>query len=200
MSAREKKLVYHLTALENLASILSTGLRSRRDLSSATEQFTDIADADILTGRASHELDLYVPFHFITRNPFDYAVVRNQLGSQFALIAVSRSVAQANDWKIIPRHPLTNAGKPELLSWDAGLAAITWSEMDKEPRNYEADHDCKMVCMAEALSPMTVPATLFQSIFVPNAESEALVRQMVANAGCSLYVNVNARMFPGGAR
>jgi hypothetical protein len=200
MSARDKKLVYHLTAVENLTGVLRSGLKSRRELLAGTTRFTDVADVSILSGRAEHGLDAYVPFHFIQRSPFDYAVVHSRPESHFALIAVSRTVAQAHGWSIIPRHPLTNAEAPELLPWHKGVESIEWNEMDKEPRNYSADHHCKMVCMAEALSPATVPVALFQSIFLPTSESEALVRQMATGAGCSCYININPNMFPKGTR
>ena len=58
LSIREQKLLYHLTSLNNVDSILDSGLQPR----SALNGFHDIADAEILAGRAEHGLDNYVLF------------------------------------------------------------------------------------------------------------------------------------------
>ena len=59
---RNGKLIYHLTALENLESILKHGLQPRCELNK--DRFDDVADGEILVSRASHNLGRYVPFHF----------------------------------------------------------------------------------------------------------------------------------------
>jgi hypothetical protein len=65
--------------------------------------------------------------------------------------------------------------------------------MDRDDRNYQVDHDCKMTCMAEALGPSVVELTTVQSVFVPTDDIANLVRQTLPTIG---HVNVNARMFP----
>jgi hypothetical protein len=198
--AQSKKLLYHLTDLKNLPSIIQAGLLSRRALHSAKAKFSDHADAEILTGRAEHGLDAYVPFHFIQKNPFDYAVLRKSPSDQFVLIAVARQFAATNGWQICPRHPLTDAEPPMVLTWQAGLAAIDWAQMDKRPRNYNSDRECKLVCMAEALSPAPVPSTAWQSIFVATTDAQKVVQSLLSQARVAKYVNVNAAMFPEGAK
>lgn len=59
------RLLYHLTALENLASILQHGLKPRCDLNN--DEFNDVADGEILDSRANHSLDNFVPFHFFAK-------------------------------------------------------------------------------------------------------------------------------------
>lgn len=44
---RDQKLLYHLTSLENLGSILRNGLKPRAQL----REFEDVADAEILRKR-----------------------------------------------------------------------------------------------------------------------------------------------------
>lgn len=75
---RDGKLLYHLTAFENLPSIAEHGLLSRNDLRAHGLLFEDVADPDILRDRG--DLDRYVPFHFFPRNPFDYAVLHRNPG------------------------------------------------------------------------------------------------------------------------
>lgn len=184
---RQKKLIYHLTSLENLPSILANGLLPRAQLNG----FVDVADHEILEDRKRLELENCVPFHLFARNPFDGRVQRDHPDKQFALLAVRREVARSRGWKIIPRHPL--AGDDiQLLDYDEGMAAIDWEAMNR--RDY-ADHESKCVCMAECVSPGPVPPTLFQSITVKDGKAEAVVRQYLATAACRPYVDVNAAMF-----
>jgi hypothetical protein len=71
---RDGRLLYHLTVLENLESILRHGLQPRCEPSNG--EFDDVADSEILDSRANHNLDSYVLFHFFAKNPFDYGVQR----------------------------------------------------------------------------------------------------------------------------
>jgi hypothetical protein len=200
VSVRDKRLLYHLTRVDNLSSILALGLLSRRALRAQQTAFADHGDVEILQGRAEHDLDAYVPFHFMSRTPFDFAVIRRAQDRQFVLIAVSRAHARANGWRIIPQHPLSLVQAPELLDWDSGMDRINWSQMDKSPRDYATDHDCKVACMAEALSPQAVEASMIQSFFVATEGTEQLVRSAIKSAGLSCHINVMATMFPRGAR
>lgn len=194
MSTREKKLIYHLTALENLDSIIVAGLLSRRRCREEDLGFEDVADEDILEGRADWDLDSYVPFHFITRNPFDYGVVRNRPEQQFVILAVYRTYAQTNGWSIIPRHPLAHGVEPEVLDWATGMDTIEWEQMDRSDRTFE-DRDCKLVCMAEALSPEDVPFSAIASVYVPSNETKELVKAKGVNPS---KIMVNESMFPKG--
>lgn len=193
------KLLYHLTALENLASILQQGLLSRSELDN--EEFNDVADGKILHSRQSHQLDKYVPFHFFARTPFDYSVQHNHPDKDFVLIAVQREVAKANAWKIVPTHPLAEEGY-QILDYDAGMAAINWDLI--EQRDYD-DRACKVACMAECLSPLCVKHNIFCSIYVKNDHSKALVDNMMKeynlrNSDSQIndcHININPAMFVG---
>ncbi|MGX5863858.1 DarT ssDNA thymidine ADP-ribosyltransferase family protein [Enterobacter cloacae] len=60
-----QQLLYHLTSLANLPSILENGLMSRFDLDG---DFEDVADAEILEGREKYNLHKMVPFHFLQKS------------------------------------------------------------------------------------------------------------------------------------
>lgn len=123
---RNKKLVYHLTSATNLATIAGNGLLSRAELRRRGIRFDDVADPSILLGRLEYGLDECVPFHFMTLNPFDYAVVNKADHDRFVLFAVHRATARSADWRVIPKHPLANGGAPEILEWDTGIDRIDW--------------------------------------------------------------------------
>lgn len=192
-SHREGKLVYHLTHIDNLPSMVSAGLCPRRNLQDRQQRFKDVADHGILFGRAPHGLDAYVPFHFICRSPFDYRVMRSAPDRRFVLIAVYRSYARANGWRVSPRHPLAEGRSPELLSWDEGVAAIDWQLMDQERRDYEGDHDTKMVCMAEALSPEPVHHAFWAYVYAPDEQVKVEAERALLRLK---RVQVNPHMFP----
>lgn len=186
---RTQQFLYHLTDLNNLEDIFSGGLKSR----SLLRGFSDVADPEIIASRCALRLEEYVPFHFFARNPFDGRVHRNNPDKTFVLITVHRSHAQTNSWPVIPRHPLSGAAIT-LLNYEAGMAAIDWETMNR--RDYR-DDNCKCICMAECLSPTTVSASDFNSIFVPDAETEETVNNLKRTFGLNMYVNNSPHMFPG---
>ncbi len=188
---RDGRLLYHLTALENLESILQHGLRPRCELSN--NEFNDVADGEILDSRATHSLDNFVPFHFFAKNPFDCGVQRTHSDKDFVLISVQRATARANSWQIAPTHPLAEEGY-QILDYDAGFSAIDWVLM--EERDYD-DRACKVACMAECLSPTSVNPNLIFCIYVKEARVKAVVDRLVKSHNVTCYVDINSAMFVG---
>ena len=186
-SIKDQQFIYHLTDIDNLPSILSNGLRPRSHLTN----FSDVADDEIIRSRKKGNLENYVPFHFFARGPFDGSVQLAHPQKTFVLIAVRRSLAEANKWSIIPKHPLS-LEKLDLLDYTDGIAAIDWDAMDK--RDYNDSHS-RSVCMAECLSPTIVSANSFFSIYVENQESSDRVKKMLQAKNISCYVNINPQMF-----
>jgi hypothetical protein len=188
---RNGRLLYHLTALENLESILQHGLQPRCEL--RNDEFDDVADGEILDSRANHNLDSYVPFHFFAKNPFDYGVQRTHSDSDFVLISVQRATARANGWQVVPTHPLAEEGY-QILAYDAGISAIDWDLM--EERDYD-DRACKVACMAECLSPTSVNPNLIFCIYVKEARIKAIVDRLVNSHNVNCHVDINPAMFVG---
>lgn len=184
---QSQKLIYHLTAAKNLHGILKEGLKPRSHL----EQFEDVADSEILKKRKALGLEHYVPFHWFARNPFDGGVQAARRSDYFVIFSVWRSLAREQNWKVIPRHPLAN-DDIKLLDYDAGVAAIDWSTMNKR-----AYHDpyCKSVCMAECLSPNIVPMENIFKIFVPDHKVEKFALALLARRGLRIGIKVNQSMF-----
>ncbi|WP_323835150.1 DarT ssDNA thymidine ADP-ribosyltransferase family protein [Photorhabdus africana] len=115
VNIKAKKLLYHLTSLKNVSSILDSGLKPR----SMLKKFHDVADQEIIDNRKEHKLEHYVPFHWFSRNPFAGRVQKDRPDEDFVLITVRRSIAKTGNWKIIPRHPLANT-TVELYDYDKG--------------------------------------------------------------------------------
>lgn len=190
---RDGKLLYHLTSIDNLGSIFQNGLQSRSVL--AVGGFCDVADGEIIESRKQHSLESYVPFHFFSKSPFDYGVQRSRPEQQFVLLTVRRSIAQANNWKVVPRHPLAQAGY-EILDYIPGFEAIDWVLIAQ--RDYD-NRECKVACMAECLSPNTVLADKFCSIFVKNEADQKTVSELAKQYALTCHINLGPNMFAGDA-
>lgn len=181
------KLLYHLTHIDNLKSIFKRGLKSRAKL----KKFTDVANCEILGKREKLSLQDYIPFHFFGGSPFDGSVQLANTGAQFVLITVLREHAKDNNWQVIPRHPLADEDI-ELMGYEEGFASINWAKMNE--RDYH-DSESKSVCMAECLSPTTVAPSLFQSIFVKDADVKGKVEKLLKKVELTPYVNIRPEMF-----
>ena len=189
MSIRNQKLLYHLTSLDNLASILADGLLSRDDIA----QFDDVAEPEIIGFRTTNNLTKYVPFHFFSKNPFDGKVQRAYSDKEFVYICVQRTFAEKNNFKIIPKHP-SSMNPLVLYDYSEGMNVIDWETMDR--RDY-SNQSCKNICMAECLSPSRINPRDFYCIYVRTKEAEDYVRYQIQNILGSIpfYVNVNENMF-----
>ncbi len=196
--AREGKLLYHLTALENMESIIRDGLKSRRSLQQEGDaEFSDIADPEIIEKRQQQHLDNYVPFHFHPYSAFDFAVKNNHPDKQFVYITITREFAKENGYKVEPQHPLSGAvAQPILYDYEEGFAKIDWDAVAK-PGNEDEHVRCSK--MAECLSGNTVQAREFHTIFVPDEQAknkiEALLRQNGITDEMLPYVNVQEMWF-----
>jgi hypothetical protein len=184
---RDQKLLYHLTDINNLESILSKGLMPRKELAG----FSDVADFEILESRSHLGLDTMVPFHFFARNPFDGRVQSDHPDKNFVLIAIHRDLARHNNWKIIPCHPLANEAI-HLMDYNEGMSSINWGAMNAGDYHNE---ESKSVCMAECLAPSTVASKVIHSIFVKDDGSKVVVDQLISKSDCTAYVNVRPLMF-----
>lgn len=149
MSIRDNYYIYHLTAFENMRSILLDGLLPRKQLQEQENAFTDVADPQIMAYRKENYLDEYVPFHFFRNSPFAGRVMRDHPG-KYVYIAVNREYAKTHDFKIIPNHPMSSFEKNhiQMCTYAEGFELIDWKTMDE--RDYH-DNYCKEVCMSECL-------------------------------------------------
>ncbi len=193
-SHRNKKFVYHLTPVANLPSIVEHGLLPRATLVTMGLVHVDVADEEILAGRGA-ALSKRVPFHFIARSPFDYAVFRRTPEHRYVLIAVERTLAKRQHWEIVPRHPLAGGEDFQVHDWDSGLEKIDWEQLDRYPRPYDDDHACRLACMAEALAPGVVPFCDIKKLFF---ESQADLEMACGTTGAlkNCLPQQNPSMFP----
>jgi hypothetical protein len=181
-TAKDGKLLYHMTPIKNLNGIFKDGkLKPRSELESAN--FNDTANHEILDKRKAADLDKYVPFHFFMNGPYDGSVRKAHPDESFAYICVYRETIKEK-CGIIVGHPL-HSEKIEIKSWNDGIELIDWKLIEK--RDYH-DEECKQMCMSEAVHKGALSLEYVQSIRVPkkyigklNAKKESLGLRFYAN-------------------
>ena len=165
-TAKNGKLIYHLTRLSNLPSILENGLISRKAMQDSNLKFSDVADQEIVTKRKRLGLDKYVPFHFHPYSSFDVAVKKTHSYAEFIYICVHRDVAKHNEYRILIKHPLS-VSDCVLHNYDEGMKLIDWNTLMETGRT---DDYAKHVKMAECLSEMLITIEQFHMIAVKDSE------------------------------
>lgn len=183
MEHKDGQLLYHLTSVENLESILANGLICRNNL---INKFDDVADHEIIIKRnEKFQLDNYVPFHFFMNNPFDGAVFLDSKnnGKEFVYICVKRDYAKSNNWKIIPRHPL-NEDSIDIMEYSDGFNNIRWNYIDAENRDYNVP-EVKAACMAECLANGKVEVSVIFLIKCPSITIRSKVDRILKDRGLS---------------
>lgn len=178
-NVKQGKLIYHLTKLSNLDSILEYGLLPRKTIIEEKVAFSDVANHEIISKRTELGLDIYTPFHFHPHSSFDIAVKNTYVNEVFIYICISRSDAEYNEFKILPRHPL-NMEECKLMDYKEGFESIDWDTMQSKGRE---DDYAKKVKMAECLTELIVPANIFKCIYVKDEETKKIVEKKLKDHG-----------------
>ena len=193
-SPKDGKLLYHLTHVDNIASVLENGLQPRANLNAG--DFKDTADPNIIEERKSYKdgLSHYIPFHFFVKNPYDGAVCKTEGSENMAIIAIQRPEDCFNGYYIVPNHPLS--GNPDFFPYQEGFKKVRWDLIDE--RDY-SDPEVKQACLAECDVDHPIDPQNFAFIYVKNETVGNKVRDLCKSAGFEKLapkVQVNPYMFP----
>lgn len=192
---KDENMIFHLTSLENLDSILEKGLLCRKDLEN---EFDDVANPNMICSREREELEKYVPFHFFPRNPFDGDVFSHHPEKEFIYIGIAKKKARSKGFKVIPTHPMSMS-EFKIYDFDEGIEVIDWETMNK--RDYK-EEVCKHVCMAECIYEGKIEPYNFTSIYVRDEAIQKIVQPKVQkylndnNLNKQIFVNVMKGCFP----
>lgn len=189
------QLLYHITHINNMPSILKNGLVSRKVLlDNNINTFVDIANEEILNKRINYKENLskYVLFHFYAKNPFDYAVTHKYGAENLVIITIKRELAKANDFKIIPSHPL-DKNEPEILPYEEGIKKIKWDIIDDISNRDYSKQEIRTACMAECVLEYIVQPAVFAYINVFNEASKQEILKMYNSD--KVNINVNPYLF-----
>jgi len=190
-SIKEQKLLYHLTSLKNIESILKDGLKARSSLIN----FQDVGEPNIIEFRNQNSISDLIPFHFFKGSPFAGKVQQNNPNEEFIYIVLHREKAKFLRFQVFPTHP--KHMKPlQLLEYEEGIKQINWELMDK--RDY-SDYECKEVCMAECVTQIhSISPKFFQSIIVKSEETKKYIENFCNrffDKKCEFYIDIEPRAF-----
>ncbi|GFI45294.1 hypothetical protein IMSAGC019_00604 [Lachnospiraceae bacterium] len=188
-TAKTGKLLYHLTELNNLSSIIKYGMLPRKTIIMLGIKFGDIADAQIITKRQQLGLDMYTPFHFHPYSAFDIAVKHTHQGEDFIYLCIDRECAKLNGFKILPKHPLSTQ-ECKLYDYDEGFSLVDWDTMMSINR---VDDYAKQVKMAECLTEKVIPINAFTCMYVASEQVKERVIEILNNNDIDFpppYINV----------
>lgn len=174
-TAKTQNLLYHLTKLSNLESIIKYGMLPRRKIIEQRITFGDIADAGIITERQKLGLDIYTPFHFHPYSAFDVAVKNEHLGENMVYLCITRKKAKRDNYKILPKHPLSE-GEYQLYSYDEGFEMIDWDTLQEKNRS---DSYAKQVKMAECLTDKIIDINEFYCMYVKSEEIKEKIIELL---------------------
>jgi len=181
----EIKSLFYITHVENVRSILNTGILSHHEIESQKVPFTPIYDAAIVSNRRGKStperasLWEYANLYFQPRNPMMYRVVHEKTPKNLAVIGVKPSVLQ------LPKVMLTDgnaANNPtRFFSTNDGLKVIEsqWPVIQAE---YWNDLDgSKRKIMAECLVPERIPPEHIHTVFVADHETKKHVEAFLGS-------------------
>lgn len=187
-TAKTGKLLYHLTKLSNLESIVQQGMLPRRVILKQGITFGDVANRQIICKRQELGLDIYTPFHFHPYSAFDVAV-KHSYSDDMIYLCIDREVARRNKFKILPKHPLSQH-ECILYDYDEGFSLIDWDTMMETNRT---DDYAKQVKMAECLTEKRIPIQAFMCMYVPSQNVKNKVIEILERNNVNFplpYINV----------
>lgn len=191
----EGKLLYHITHIDNMQSILNIGLISRNKLLENDNDFVDIADPEIIEKRNVNNLSNYVLFHFFTKNPFDCAICHEYGSENMVIIGISRELHENKKFYIIPTHPLDiNINTLKIYSYEEGYSLIQWEILDMPTGRDYKNPEIKKACMAECLVEHIIQPEAFSRVFVYNEVAESKICGMMNQN--KIKISINPNMFP----
>lgn len=190
---RDGKLLYHLTHINNMESILRQGLVPRNQLMG---NFVDTADPKIISGRHEWDVDLsdFVPFHFFVKNPYDGVVCKKHGAENMVIIAIKRPTQDYDGFYIIPNHPLS--GKPHFLPYNEGFQEVKWELMVNGPERCYSNPIIKQACMAECDVNRPVPVEEFVFVYVKTNAAQNRILEFPNSQRIAQKIQVNPNMFP----
>ena len=192
-SPKEGKLLYHLTHIDNMASILCNGLLPRNTLEG---NFIDTADPDIIAGRHEFNVDLgnYIPFHFFVKNPYDGAVCKKRGAENMVIISIYRPDQKCDGFFIIPKHPLSRS--PDFLPYDEGFEKVSWDLMESGDNRDYSNPIIKTACMAECDVDRPISVDEFAYVYVKTERARDFILDLPYSEKIKNKLQVKPNMFP----
>lgn len=178
----EVKGLYYITHIENLSSILKTGILAHRRVLESKIPYTPIYDADIVSNREKKKVSEgktlwdFANLYFQPRNPMLYRVLHEKDKADIVVIAVQPGVLSAHGTLVTTGNAASSDS--EILSSEEGQKRVyqDWNVVSSEWWN--SLDGSKRKIMAECLVPDRIPPENIHSVYVAAQSVAEKVRQM----------------------
>ena len=203
----EKILLYHLTHINNLQSIIRQGgLLSHVRIRQDTLTYKDVANQDVQSRRERTKIPVgaggylhdYVPiFYFAPRSPMLYVLRMQQIPqNDIVYFMTNTDVIQKHcpDFVFTDAHAIrrltnfyTDLENLNEIDWDI-MRALVWTDTDDDP-NRKARRQAEFLVHNEVL----LSACLGFAVY--SIQTKQKVEKMLQNAGVSLPVAVRRQFY-----
>lgn len=203
--------IFHITALENLRMILTTGeLRSKQILALESREYTNIAHASIQDQRTNTTVPCgprgvlhdYVPFYFGPRSPMLFTLSRGNVegfsGGQHSIVHLVSTVqdVQAAELEFVFTDGHGIMVFTEFFDDLARLNEIDWPLMrERYWADTDDDPDRKRRRQAEFLVYERFPIQLIHGIGVMNEAVKTQVETLIQELGLKIQVAVTRHWY-----
>lgn len=201
-----KKLLFHMTHIENLTAILNAGeLKSYRQLIKDSTEYKDIAAQNVQSRRAETKVPLYpggllhdyVPFYFAGRSPMLYVVKNNGIPQSdliYLMTNTERIVDSTLPFVFTDGHAIMVLSS--FYSSLDDLNRIDWNVMSSDYWNDTLeDPDRKRKRQAEFLIYKSISLEWITGIATYTNTTKAQVEDLIRKSGHSLPVYVVPRFY-----
>lgn len=170
VSVDELDALFHLTHVDNVASILAEGIFSHSAMKDRGYKRIDDVDvqaqrrgAKIPGGRSVHE---YVPLFFNGRPPMLFVCRKKHGESAICRVEIFKSILSTPGALICDRNVAATTQEPQWAGAPAGLALLSRDAVVErwDPRSEDQRH--KQLAQAELLIPNHVKASQIRSVVV----------------------------------
>jgi len=185
-SRRQVKQLYYITHIDNLSSILRTGILSHQRIEAGTIRYTPIYDAEIVANRRArttpdgHSLWVFANLYFQPRNAMLYRVLLTRQLEEVVVLGVDADI-MAETGSFIAVGNAASLSSEIVPSTDAKRVL---PEIRKSIDNdwWTEEIGLKRKMMAELLVPEVVRQEYIRAIYVGNHAAASQVRKSVAGA------------------
>lgn len=184
---KDRRYICHLTALDNLESIVKYGLLPRNQLHQG--QFVDTANHDILLGRTQFQLGDFVPFHFHHHTSYDTKVKNDNLDKEFIYLCINREKAKQNGFLILSIHPTSTYAVPPA-PYEEGFNSIDWNTMEMNKGECEDENYRTQVRMAECIHKGALNISNIDFIFCRTDEIKNDIMKIFDNYQLQIRPNI----------
>jgi len=192
MATGRINLLFYITHINNLPSILEKGILSHAKVVEENLEYTPIYAEDIVTGRESKttpngkSLWSFANLYFKARNPMLYRVICEKNVNEIAIIGVGPGILNRDDIFITTGNAASY--NTEILTAKEGKKIIPNIRKIINIEFWNLEDGSKRKIMAECLIPDAVPPRYVQTIYVSDHETSKKVKSLVSRIDIPVVV------------